>query len=375
MLGMLPGAQRNADFFTRLKNSTDVAWLERLASDPEAAYSETPSLYGPKVTRGMAYARLGAVGTPEAIAAVRRIERSARSWTPMSASVSLDRLPHPAAHFSDYHPRPFAQVMAPDGVTYGLITLSLLGGSDVFVTASATPGRASDWSRPRLVANRAPFGIRDPLLSWTDGHLRLEFSAVTDPKALAVLRPYGPFGRPPGTPPADRQVWDISLFETTRDTDGDGWTDIEEKRLGARLDSADSDGDGIDDGADVCPMFAPSPAEASDAEAEILKKVFFAGFGLHRARDVLLVKGDSRPLQLWGSLGPVLYGVDRSDWGSRWGLAPPILSWKLTVLATDSATVVFSDFEGALAAAGYTATLKHIDGEWFVVALVMDWIS
>ena len=42
---------------------------------------------------------------------------------------------------------------------------------------------------------------------------------------------------------------------------------------------------------------------------------------------------------------------------------------------TDVAVVDFGDFEAAMAAAGYTATLKRIDGEWFVVKIVMNWIS
>jgi hypothetical protein len=41
----------------------------------------------------------------------------------------------------------------------------------------------------------------------------------------------------------------------------------------------------------------------------------------------MLAKGNSRPLQLWGLGGPVLFGVDRADWIVKYGGALPLLNW------------------------------------------------
>jgi len=374
-VGAAPRLQKSAEaFFERLRTSTDIVWLERLAGDDESVQIETPSGYGPKKTRSFALVRLGAIGTPAAIAAIRRIEAAARSWKPWSERMNLDRVPHPAAHMGDGEFRPFVQIAGNDAVTYGLIAMSLLGGSDVFLTTSRAPRLSSEWTRPNLVSQRAPFGISDPMLTWTGpGWLQLEFSAVASRDSRTVLVPIEP---PAGPLPSGRQTWAISIPNVIADRDRDGWTDVEERRIGLRFDTADSDGDGIRDDVDVCPNYAASPTEATDVEAAILRKVFFAGYGIHRSHDLLLVSGASRPLQLWGSRGPVLYGVDRSQWVAEWGgLGPPILNWKLRALAADTATVQFGDYVANMAAAGYTATLKRIDGEWFVVAVVMNWIS
>jgi hypothetical protein len=317
------------------------------------------------------------VGTPEAIGAIKRIEGAARAWSLVPPTISLDRAVHPASHYGDYAPRPFAQIEGPGGTTYALVIGGYMGGRDVFLTTTQVPAVLSGWSRPLLIPNRAPFGIRDATVTWSgEGRLRLEFSAATDNDPVVLM----PMEQRPGTRPAQRQSWDVNIADIRRDTDGDGWTDIEEDRLGTRRDKMDSDDDGMNDGVDVCPMHTPSPAEHLDLEATILKKVFFAAYGIHGSRDVLLVRGNSRPLQLWGSLGPVLYGVDRSEWINKWGSGPPILSWKLDTLkldatSGDTATVTYADFEASLASAGYTATLRRINGEWVVTKLVMNWIS
>ena len=373
----LRAPQADQNVFHRIEGSTDIAWLEQLASDMPAALQVTPSFFSPKNVKAAAYIRLGVIGSSDAIAAVHRVEERARAWSLRPATVSFGRQVHPASHFTDNTREPFVRIIGPDGMTYGLVPLDTLAGRDVFLTTTRTSAVTSSWSRPVLLANRLDqhiAGITQPALRLLDtDHLQFEFTTVTDPKDAVALASW------PAAPAAatTRQVWNISISETRKDTDGDGWTDIEESRLGLRRDQRDSDEDGIPDNLDVCPNYAPSPTEAGDPEAAILQKVFFAAYGIHESPQVLMVRSGSRPLQLWGSRGPVLYGVDRSEWFSRWGDAPPELSWKLASFdaAAGSATVTFSDFEAALAAAGYTATLRRIDGDWFVVSIVENWIS
>ena len=175
------------------------------------------------------------------------------------------------------------------------------------------------------------------------------------------------------------QVWTISISAVRKDTDGDGWTDLEERRLLLNETVVDTDADGTADGLDTCPNYATGPLEEPGDEAAILRKVFFAGYGIYGSHSLYIVASGSRPLQLWGSRAPVLY-TDAGNWRSNWGGIPPVLSWKVKSMSrdsagTDAAVVDFGDFEAPLAAAGYTATLKRVDGEWFVVKIVMNWIS
>ena len=374
---LLPQAQGPPDAFARLRVSTDVAWIARLASDTGAAYAEGPTGLHPKKLSQAAYLRLGELGTPAALAAVRQLEAEARRWQIVPATVNLDRMPHPSGHFSDSRLEPFAQVTAPDGVTYALIALDRLGGLDVFLITSRTPSDRASWSRPLLVPNRAPDGIAEPKLSWVgDGdRLRLDFTVPATPQAPTVLRAQTP-RRNAAT---GAQVWTMSIAAIRKDTDRDGWTDLEEQRL--RLDETgpDSDGDGTPDGTDVCPNFATGPFEELGDEAAILRKVFFAGYGIYGSHSLYIVASGSRPLQLWGSRAPVLY-TDGGNWRTSWGGIPPVLSWKVKSVSRDNAgadvaVVDFGDFEAAMAAAGYTATLRRIDGEWFVVKIVLNWIS
>jgi hypothetical protein len=369
--------QGREDAFVRLRVSTDVAWMERLASDTGEAAAEAPPGLHPKKLRQAAYLRLAELGTPAALAAARRVEAEARTWPLVPASVNLDRIPHPSGHFSDSRAEPFAQATAPDGVTYALIALDRLGGLDVFLMTSRTPSDRAAWSRPLLVPDRAPDGIAEPKLSWVgDGdRLRLDFTVPATPQAPAVLRAQTP-RRNAAT---GAQVWTISIAGITKDTDRDGWTDLEERRLWLNETVADTDGDGTPDGLDVCPNYATGPLEDSGDEAAILRKVFFAGYGIYGSHSLYIVASGSRPLQLWGSRAPVLY-TDAGNWRTSWGGTPPVLSWKVKSVSrdnagTDVAVVDFGDFEAAMAAAGYTATLRRIEGEWFVVKIVMNWIS
>lgn len=361
----------------RVRQSTDIGWLEHIAAIPGAAEA-LKTVVSHKNLRTAAYVRLAEIGSPEALAAARRVEEAARKWPLLPAAVSLDLLPHPSGHFGDAPKKPFVSTKSSDGLTYALIDLYRFGGLDAFLITSKTPEDATTWSRPRLLPHRSTHGIVDPVLTFAGpGVLLLEFDIPADPKAYAILRPLPPS---PATTTAARQRWEIALADVNKDTDGDGWSDIEEKRLVLDWTSVDTDRDGSPDGNDICPNHAPSPFEGNDEEARILKKVFFAGFGLLYSQDLLLVGGNARPLQFWGSRAPVLVGVDRSEWIRQWNRAPPRVSWNVKSVSQDAsgvrtAVVEFSDFVGALAAAGYTATLKHLDGEWFVVKIVMNWIS
>src|SRR5688572_2624376 len=125
--------QKREDALERARVSNDVEWLERLLNVDGAAESETPPHHSPKQLRQIAYLRLGQLGTRDALAAIHRIEAAARAWTLVPDRVNLERVSHPAGHFGDPNPEPFAQVTAPNGVTYALIQMDRLGGVDAFL--------------------------------------------------------------------------------------------------------------------------------------------------------------------------------------------------------------------------------------------------
>jgi hypothetical protein len=367
--GSATRAQRS-DVFQRVDASTDIAWLERVVDEPGLAESSVPSSYAPKLLRQTAYIRLGVIGSAESIAAIHRIEESARQSSIIPPQFTLGRSPHPSGHFTDWTTSLAASIAADDGTTFGVIRAELLGGSDLFLTSTRTPRDPAGWSRPLLVPDsRVADTMNDVSVAWENPG-RLVFRYVAPP-----ARPVDPKARMIPLPIGGPQEIHIVIADVTVDRDGDGWTDVEERRLHLRPDVADSDGDGVPDGADVSPQYAPSPTEGADVEVAILARTVFAGYGLTGAHTVLLADGTSRPLQLWGLTSPMLFGIDRSSWIATFGGGPPLVHWKLTSLTATDAVVKIGDFEGALAAAGYTARLRLINGEWIVVSYKMDWIS
>jgi hypothetical protein len=150
-----------------------------------------------------------------------------------------------------------------------------------------------------------------------------------------------------------------------RDQDGDGWTDVAEQRLGLDPQQNDTDGDGLADGLDPCPNFAPPAGQETNEEISILQKAIFATFGLTDSRYLLLVGPTSRKVQIWGYRGPVVYLERDHDWGKEFESAGIFVNWSVTRDGTE-AKVTISDFEGPLAAGIQYIYLKKIRNVWIV---------
>jgi hypothetical protein len=175
----------------------------------------------------------------------------------------------------------------------------------------------------------------------------------------------------PKAPSKGKQKWEFSISEACKDSDGDGWTDIEEKRLGLDPQKADTDGDSIPDGQDVCPNYAPSAKDANDEEVEIIQKVVFATYGLSGSRDLLiagLTEGREvqfRKIQLWGYGGPVLYNPP-----GNWAKDHPgafCVGWSVKRISETEAKVDLRDYEGPLASSWQEVFLRKIGRRWVVV--------
>jgi hypothetical protein len=332
-----------------VQQSTDVAWLERIASS--AAFAQEVQHSSPigmaKLLRGAAYARLGDIGTPDSLAAIERIEQVLAEIPLTPTIVPLGVWPSVGWHMSDVGQAPIATAAGPDGTTYAVVIGSLLGDRDFFLISTRTPENPQSWSRPKLLGPpaRREVGRGASLL-------------FRGPSTL-VLRAYG----------VEMQ---FALEEIERDSDGDGWTDFEEGRIGTNPHAADSDGDGIPDGRDVCPLYAAPGPRASDDSATILQKAIFAAFALTGSRQMLYVTPSTPPVHLAGYGGPIIFDRAIPRDGSSGGV---YVSWRIRDHNDTDAVVELTDWEGVLAAGGQNVFLKRVLGKWTVVAVKPTWVS
>ncbi|MEO8259779.1 MAG: hypothetical protein ABI868_20705 [Acidobacteriota bacterium] len=345
---------------TRIQSTTDTRWLESIAN---STVGVAPSIIDleqlqqalrldlTKAARTLAYARLGELGTAESLAAIGRIEVGATQIIPTTPTVPARIWPAVAWHTGDLVVDPLAQTTVPDGTTYVMVSANLLGAFDFFLLSR----RATDppgWSRPRLVERSRPEGVRGGRLTAGAGEtLTFGFTFAGAPGARALQ---------------------LSLLDLNQDSDGDGWTDREEGRLETDPHDPDSDGDGMFDGADVCPLYAAPPQEAGDEEAVILQKAVFAAFGLTGSRQLLYVTPESRRIHLFGYGGPVLFGHPMPRDGSAGG---PYVSWRIAERHAAAARVELSDRRSAASGGGQDVQLRKIGGTWVVVSRRTTWVS
>jgi hypothetical protein len=169
-----------------------------------------------------------------------------------------------------------------------------------------------------------------------------------------------------------RRNLQISLLDVSRDSDGDGWTDLEEARLETDPHDPDSDGDGVPDGADVCPLYAAPKEEAGSDNAIILQKAIFAAFGLTGARQLLYVTPDSPRVHVFGYGGPILFDHPIAADSLPGG---PYVTWRIGERTATTARVELSDREATTSGGGQDVLLRRIGGTWIVVSRKTTWVS
>jgi hypothetical protein len=358
-----------------IAESKDVPWLERVAGVlGEAEKLKPPHSLGmdAKAARIAAYARLGELHTSESLAAIERIEEKAKECSLVPEVLSLELWAYPVLHYADAEVKPIATIKAPDGMTYGVIRQSfLMGGDDFFLISTKTPDDKSSWSRPKLIlGDQAPMNISNASLVFkSDGVLELTVVSMKYP-------PYRPLeGIDQRQSPApETRKWEIPIQEVLRDQDRDGWTDIEELRLGLDPGKIDTDGDGLADGQDRCPNFAPPHGLENDEEAQIVQKAFFAAFGLSQSRFLLLVGPHSSKAHIQGYRGPIIYLDDVEQWRKEHERGGMFVNWSVA-RSGDEAEVQISDYEGSTAASTQKVLLRKFGGKWIVVKNVLWKIS
>jgi hypothetical protein len=350
-----------------IARSTDVQWLEKIAGSDAGALQLNPrgGLAGHvKDVRTAAYARLGAIGTEESLQAIERIEQAARKVSITPATLPLDTWVHPCWHFADSQPRPLVQVKVEDGTTYALLLGYLLGRLDFFLISSKTPESKDSWTRPLLVDMPVFRGIKDPALKEkVPGTLILTYTQeAPEPRSLME----GELGPPASAPQLGPQTRELDLAGLRRDADSDGWTDIEERRLGLDPNNPDTDGDGLHDGEDPCPDMAPGTGAAADEKTEIVQRAIFATFGISGSHYLILVEHQSERVQLWGYSGPVLYKSDSDQWRKEYGEGAIFVRWNVQVDGSRASVRIF-DWEGPLAGSSQDVLLRKIGTKWYVV--------
>jgi hypothetical protein len=370
-----PG-QRSAH--DQVASSTEIGWLEEIAESEEAAaaaWRSQPRPFGqPKDLRVVAYARLGELGTEASIAAQQRVADAFRhrSLIPPGASLA-GSWAHPGWHMSDMHPTPIASARGSDGRQWVLVPADMLGEWQLFLLRCA-PADRRQCTRAKPVG---PWALRYQTIDATltesaAGRMRLTLI----PKA--AVRPSVMDGTAPFQPPrvGSAETRELALEEIERDSDGDGWTDIEERTLGLDERRRDSDGDGVDDGHDAAPLLAPTPPDAASDETRILQQAIFTAFGLSESRWALLARDENvPPLEPWGLSAPVLFTKPLTPDPLSGGPGGVYVTWKIVRKSTIDAVVDISDWEGPLAAGGQEITLRKHNQDWVVVARTTTWIS
>jgi hypothetical protein len=357
------------------ESSEEVAKLELIASGDGSDDTENAQLGGSgKEHRTAAYIKLGAIGTKESLAAARRVEAKSKTMPLLPATVPLGVWTHPMWHFGDAEIKPIASTKASDGTTYAIVNDDLLGDdTDLFLISTKTPADHTSWTRPVLIPKRIYRGFHDPkLVEGKPGELVFSFTQGP-PGPRNIME--GQLSPPQKSPHIGKQTWGLSLQVLLQDSDGDGWTDIEEERMGLDPKNRDSDGDGFPDGQDTCPNYPPKKDESEDEEIQILQKAVFAEYGLSRSRALLLVPSGSKHFQVWGYRGPILYLDSQASWGKQHPEGGIFVSWKITSKTDRDATVSLSDYEGPLAGSGVELHVHKYGNEWFVTEKGSGWIS
>ena len=119
-----------ADLTARIAIETDVRWLEDAVSS-SAVTAELPRsvrIITAKAVRTLAYARLGELGTPESLAAIRRIEADAARIVLTPVTSAADIWPHVDGSPLTLLVEPIARVKAADGTTHAIVAPTCSAG-------------------------------------------------------------------------------------------------------------------------------------------------------------------------------------------------------------------------------------------------------
>jgi hypothetical protein len=354
VLGYEAGHDRAA--YEEIRRSSDVAWLTRIADSESYAHDLERRIVGLKsrYLRTTAYVRLGDLGSDDALAGIGRIERRLRQLHIDRPLIDIEVWPAAAQATADWLATALVDSDGPNGIRYRVFVRLLFGQPDLFVAWSRTPADRSSWSRPRLIDAGFRPGVADEgQIEWLND-------------ATAVLR-FRERAWDGNSPDIRRREVRLSLPDIVRDTDGDGWTDAEERRLGLNPLNGDTDGDKSGDGVDTCPLLARTRTNNASDEAQIVQRAFLATFGFSDAREILRVVSSAPQVHLFGYPGPILFGGNVDD-ANRFFSEE--VSWTIS-----SRTASSAEIEVAGRSFGNRWVLRRFKAGWFVVHGGVGWVE
>lgn len=308
--------------------------------------------------RNTALLRLPAIGGEAVIPAVRAAWKRERRLPPMTQFYGFDKLPPepvPLTGESLSHTRLRATHTDSNGNVWGILTCPALGDYEDLWIVRRIEGH---WVEP-------------------------VFTGAT------------------GTPPKDwmkRFVGNTALWD---DSDGDGLTDLAEKRLGTDPHNPDSDGDGLRDSEDRNPLAAP---RSLTDEEKVFAAAFESRFGLTPDRGVLAVvelPASIKPIELASAGWRILPRSSSPSWsgrrrsptgfvtasfvnptrgtgalsvvaGSKASSAPGAIRWNE---AHSEATVHLGIVYGTMDGVGLDITVRKFGDDWFAVEEKPVWFS
>ncbi|MGC4042328.1 MAG: hypothetical protein QM758_00810 [Armatimonas sp.] len=182
------------------------------------------------------------------------------------------------------------------------------------------------------------------------------------------------------------------------DTDGDGWTDVAEKRLGTDPQRADTDGDGLKDSEDANPLAAPRPLSETE---KVLHAAFEARYRFIRERSTVCLvelpegikplefsswkwivipteQGKKIPLDklVRQGVGSVSFRLPEYDLeGAALRSSKDTKEFILWNPDRTRAKLHLVTYFGGLDATGYDIELQKFGENWVVVRSEMMWIS
>jgi hypothetical protein len=347
--------------FEIVERSTEHGWLQQIAASASLASRSGPSgeLHAQvKDLRTAAYCRLGQIGTLESPDSMGRVEDTLMKSQRLRIYFWPELWAHPTWHVIDKPLDPIAKRQTGEG-TFAIFADTALGDFDLFLSATRTPiGAGAAWTRPLLLPFRARNGMLDP---------RLEEVRPGEMVFSFLPRDRSEIASP------ERQSWSFSVRAVERDSDRDGWTDLEEARLGLNPRSNDSDGDGFPDGNDPSPNDAFVPGEQKLEEVNLLQKAVIATFGLSGSRHLLLVGPNSRRIHAAGYAGPVIFGVDRTEWLKLHPAGAVFVEWQVSEKTASDATVEIEDSVAPNPRSSQQVFFRRINNEWIVVGRKAEW--
>ncbi len=352
------------ELYRAISKSNDVSQLEEISSI--SIFSGKEKVLGKITTdlknlRTESYSRLGEIGTPQSLAAIKRIEKLFVNCELNQKFLSSNFAIHSAFHFVIHDPQIIAKVTGANGRVYGVLTSKRFGFDEFYLS---TLSDQQKWCWPRLIPED---------LSGNSGHrMLLNCSLEITNDEMIKLRfdekIFSLSGSGEVVARIDSKEMTVKFSDIMMDSDHDGWTDLEELRLGLNPHIADTDGDGVSDGIDPCPNYAEIIEQRGDNETLVLKKAIFATFGLSGSSYKIEVSKESKKIQAYPCLSPIIYSDKTWDWYDNREKHDSIVFVKWSAWCGENvATVTINDLEGSLAAATQKVYLKKINGAWYVV--------